>query len=121
MPKYNKDSLFSLFIVYDYHGGKLTPSINISLNELIKKLFNNGVIKNDAFECYDQIFDFSNEDISKFCNSAILQEKTHAGDYNQDALIRIYEHVDNKLVKVELSEFRNDICKFIINLKEQRT
>ena len=121
MPKYNEDSLFSLFIVHDYHGGRLAPTINITLTELTKELFNNGVIKNDTFECYDQICDFSNEDISKFCNSAILEEKTHAGDYNQDPLIRIYEHVDNNLVKVELYEFRNDICKFIINLKEQAT
>jgi len=120
MEKYNKDSLFSLFTVYDYHGGDLTPEINISLDDLVKSLFNYGIIENEAFEAFDQICSFSDEDITKFCNESKLDEKVHAGDYDDRVLVRIYEHIDGKLVKVNLVEFRDDICKFIINLKNRK-
>lgn len=107
----NEGRVFSVFQVYDYKGGELSSSTNISFQRLMGEIA----------ERYDNILDYENiklesmteEELVEFVKANPIEEDTYAGGDTGSFVGEIYEHKENKLCSISINEFATEVAEYI--------
>jgi len=116
MKKKKDKRVFSIFKVYDYKGGELSATTNVSFNNVVGELIEAGVMDHDKLEYADDIYNFSDKEIKTICNESEIKDTLYAG--GDDTVIRVYEHKKKKvLTEVELEYFKPFFADYIIGNK----
>ena len=116
MKKNKTKRVFSIFKVYDYKGGELSATTNISFDDVVGELIESGIIEHDAIEYSDDLYQLSDDKIRKICDECELKDDEYAG--GDSTVISIYEHKKKRqLVSIEADEFKPYFADYIIRNK----
>ena len=95
--------MYSIFRVFDYKGGELNASINLTKNEFIQEL-----IESRFEDVEGETISEIKENISEIINDDEFYEIYAGGD---GFCGELYEHIDNKLVPIGFEDFIDDIAQ----------
>jgi len=116
-----EDRTFSIFKVYDYKGGELRTEVNKSFNYVVGEIIEAGMIEHKELPYSDSIYEIlenlpKDEALIK-CN-ALINESTLRNDIYAGGdcgpIMKIFEHVDNRLVQASLNEFKPYLAENIM-------
>lgn len=102
---------FSMFKVYDYKGGELSSSVNISLDQIVGELL----------EGIEVSWHLPEAEMREFFNNHEIQKDIYASIDSQGFCGEIYEHKDGKLESIEPEYFLQFMADYILkNLEEDK-
>jgi len=111
-----KKDTYSIFKVYDYKGGELSAIVNATFDDVMEMLAEN--IKHSELEYSEDIWDMSNDDITRVCTECDVEAELYAGG-DEGWCGEIYRHKNRNLKQVSPSKFKPHLAEYIINNKEQ--
>lgn len=101
---------YALFEVYDYKGGELSATTNMSLEDLLNELW-------ELYYTTDTNLETATEqDILDWLNDNPIEESTYAGG---DSFCGTYYEVEaSKMRAIDLDEFNKELAAYIFTNKE---
>jgi 3-hydroxyacyl-CoA dehydrogenase len=120
-----EEQIYSIFKVYDYKGGELDSVLNQTRERMIAELAESHIFEHPELPYNDSAYimvkeeNYSLNEVEQILNEAKFESGLYAG--GDVSVIAVYEHINNKLERVNLSSFKSEVISYILTqLKETK-